>query len=170
VGKEKDAMNDLKDYLTATEGNGTEQEEASVRLIQSWLTQTTGMQVPANFLLGSVEPFALLYVLERIHAVARGEEFLRTNPGQPKRAYRDHEIHADIERQRSTGESLELSIRHTTEHLAEGLSGMDKEVLSERSIRNIHSRSSSKTPAQWQDYILKRFTELGQIVIDDRDK
>ena len=170
MGKEKNTMKDLQDYLTATEGNGTEQAEASVRLIQSWLEQTTGISVPATGLLSFGEPFALLYVLERMQAVARGEEFLKVNPGQPKRAYLDHEIHADIERQRAEGQNLELSIRQTTETLAEGLSGMDGEVLSERSVRNIHNRSSSRTRKEWEDFIIKKFNELGQNVIDDREK
>tara|TARA_R100001594_G_scaffold150576_1_gene212465 strand:+ start:2773 stop:3264 length:492 start_codon:yes stop_codon:yes gene_type:complete len=163
-------MKDLEQYLLATEGNGAEQEQASLELIKSWLAQTTGLTVPASFLLSAENSFALLYVLERLHAVARGEDFLAVNRGQPKRAYRDHEIHKDIERQRSTGESLDLSIRQTTANLAEGLSGMDREVLSERSIRNIHGKSSSKTDSEWEDYILRRFAELGQDVIDDRDK
>ena len=163
-------MKNRKDYLTATQGNGQDQLEASTRLIQNWLRQINTMPTPTSVLFGNGDPLALLYVMERIAAVAGGEPFIKKNAGPPKQAFRNHEIHKDIERQRSTGESLDLSIRRTTENLAEGLSGMDREVLSERSIKNIHERGSSMTREEWEDWIITRFRELGQTVVDDRTK
>tara|TARA_R100001086_G_scaffold248916_1_gene187013 strand:- start:75 stop:566 length:492 start_codon:yes stop_codon:yes gene_type:complete len=163
-------MNNKKDYLLAVHGNGTAQAEASVRLIQSWLQQTTSFDVPHDVIFAAGDPLALLYVLERLQAVAQGEEFLKINPGQPKRAFRDHEIHADIERQRSLGETLDLAIRQTTENLAAGLSGMAREILSERSVKNIHSKSSSMTNEQWREFVISRFRELGQTVLDESEK
>ena len=163
-------MKSRKDYLLAVHGNGTAQAEASVRLIQSWIRQTTSMAVPPEIIFAAGDPLALLYVLERLQAVARGEEFLKINPGQPKRAFRDHEIHADIERQRSRGETLDLAIRQTTEKLATGLSGMAREILSELSVKNIHSKSSSMTDEQWREFVISRFRELGQTVLDENEK
>jgi hypothetical protein len=163
-------MQNRKDYLTALHGNGQEQQEASTRLIQDWILQTNGLPVPISFILSVPNPLAFVYVLERLHAVAHGEEFLKNNPGQPKQAHRNHEIHRDIERQRSDGDTLEMSVRQTTKNLADGLKGVDKEVLSERSVKNIHTRSTSKTREEWEDFIINRYRELGQTIIDDREK
>ena len=163
-------MQHRKDYLTALHGNGQEQQEASTRLIKDWIDQTTNMAVPISFILDNPNPLAFLYVLERLSAVAHGEQFLPNNPGQPKQAHRNHEIHKDIERQRAAGETLEMSVRQTTKNLAEGLPDVKKEVLSERSVRNIHTRSTSMTREEWEDFILKRYRELGQTIIDDREK
>ena len=163
-------MQFLDDYLTAKHGNGQSQKDANARILQRYLARVIRSPVVRHAILSAPDPLALLYVIERISAVAQGDQFLTTNPGQTQQAFRNHEIHSDIERQRSAGESLDLSIRQTTANLAEGLSGMSREVLSERSIRNIHGKSSSKTHQGWEDYIIERLAELGQTIVDDRDK
>ena len=163
-------MHGRKDYLTATYGNGAEQAEASARLIQQWIEQTTGLNVPTSFLLAAGNPLAFLYVLERLNAVKDGQQFLANNPGQPKRAYRDHEIHRDVQKHHREGSTMEESVALTKKNLAEGLSGMPPEVLSERSVKNVHARSSSMTTEEWGAYVIRRFKELGQSVIDDREE
>ena len=163
-------MQGRKDYLTATYGNGTEQAEASTRLIKQWIEQTVELKVPVSFLLAAENPLALLYVLERLNAVKDGQQFLANNPGQPKRAYRDHEIHRDVQKHYREGCTMEESVQRTRQNLAEGLSGMPPEVLSERSVKNVHARSSSMTTEEWGAYVIRRFKELGQTVIDDQEE
>ena len=47
---------------------------------------------------------------------------------------------------------------------------MGREILSERSIKNIHERGTSKTHEGWEDYILARLAELGQTIVDGLEK
>jgi len=65
---------------------------------------------------------------------------------------------------------MEESVQRTRQNLAEGLSGMPPEVLSERSVKNVHARSTSMTTEEWENFVIRRVKELGQIVIDDRKK
>jgi len=159
-------MKELKDYLTAIHGNGPEQEKASKRLIESWVRQTKAIPVPLSFVLSTL-PLSYLYVTERLIAVADGATFLPNNPGQPKRAFRDHEIHKAVEERREKGSTLDGAVRQTREELQKGLSGLEPEHLSERSVKNIHARSSSKTDEEWVDFVVSRYRELGLTIIDD---
>ena len=164
-------MENLKDYLTATHGNGADQREASTRLLEHWVSMISKHPMRLSFLKSTGAPLAMLYLIERVHAVAAGEPFIANNPGQPVHRFRNDEIHKSVEGHRAEGHTIDQSVTMTTNELTEGtITGeLKKEVLSERSVKNIHAKGSSKTDKEWSNWIIKRFRELGQTIVDDRE-